>query len=613
MRNEVEWQAIVGDFCSVAAKHILKGASFAELRARLTPLIDGLLDRIGIPDNSRTPGMREAMATMLGMEIWNATPIPDNRFRPRKLAKPERNAPCPCGSGSKYKQCCAELPPLDLGISEELMLAEVLDLLPAKALAAAPLHELHPDALALVAQRWLDEGLPKKAATLLERYFMQLDKLDERAEWAADTLLNVYLEMNAPRKKQKFVDALKTAPDKGLRSCGWQRQATICSDRGDYVGAWAAFQEAQRHAPNTPALSHLEVLLLLSEGRDAEAKARADFWIVRLQRDAKYDHSHLIESLRNMVGGDAGKLKMMHLARGPLGWLADTLAHWPAPACLYRLAGDCELEAKPELAALERRWMDLRENADLEDLVEFAAQHPLAGQSFMILRDLSEFAGLLEGGVPGSGETLSREVLKRGELLRHTVLSQLKALNKELPWAFLNNRPMLSLVEYFVDAFTEASPDECLDLMRWSVTIANPTDNTGLRESLIHGLVAAGRAEEAIEVAAAYPNDFASTEYGRVLAYFAASQPEAAEAALRHAFERFPKVWKMLYATNPKRPRSKNPGYVTVGGDDEAWEYRANHLDLWHALGGLRWGIGIKLDSSPKKKAIGNDGQNELF
>jgi tetratricopeptide (TPR) repeat protein len=613
MRNEVEWQTTLGDFCSVAAKHILKGASFAELRARLTPLIDGLLDRIGIPAEVRTPGMREAMATMLGMEIWNATPIPDNRFRPRKLSKPERNAPCPCGSGHKYKQCCAELPPLDLGISGELMLAEVLDLLPAKTLAAAPLHELHPDALAIVAQRWLDQGVPKKAATLLERYFTHLDKFDERAEWAADTLLNVYLEMNAPRKKQKFVDALKAAPDKGLRSCGWQRQATICSDRGDYAGAWEAFREAQRHSPNTPALSHLEVLLLLSEGRDAEARARADFWIARLQRDPKSDHSDLIEGLRNMVGGDAGKLKMMHLAHGPLGLLADTLTRWPAPACCYRLVGGCELEAKRELASLEDRWMDLCDSAGLEDLVEFAAQYPLAGQSFKILRDISEFAGLLEGGVPGSAETLSREVLKRGELLRHAVLTQLKALNKELPWGFLNNRPMLSLVEYFVGAFSDTRRDECLDLMRWSVTVANPTDNTGLREHLIHGLVAAGRAAEAINVAAAYPDDFASTEYGRVLAYFAAGKPEAAEAALRHVFRRFPKVWKMLHATNPRQPRSKNPGYITVGGDDEAWQYLANHLDLWRASGGLKWGVGIKLDSKPKKKAVGNDGQNALF
>lgn len=465
-RDEAHWQAVVGNFCRHAAKHILKGATFAELRARLTPLINGILDCIGIPAEARTPGLREAMATMLGMDVWNVTPIPENRFRPRKLNKPERNAPCPCGSGHKFKQCCANLPPLDLGITEELMLSEVLGLLPQKTLKELPLHDLHPDALALVAQRWLDEGDAKKAISLLERYFTNLDKLDSRAEWAADTLLNAYLETNAPRKKQKFVDALKAATNKDLRSCGWQRQATIDSDQGNYIGAWDAFREAQRHAPNAPALSHLEVLLLLSEGRDVEAKARADFWIARLQRDAKYDHSELITVLRNMVGSDAGKLQTLHFARGPLGRLADAVANWPAPACGYRLIGGCELEPKVELARLEGRWMDLRQSADLDDMIAFAAQFPLAGQSFMVLRDLSEIALMLDPGVPGSREALSRQILQRGEALRQAVLSKLKAQNRELPWGFLNNRPMLTLVQYFIEAMEKTSPGECLALMR---------------------------------------------------------------------------------------------------------------------------------------------------
>ena len=545
-RDEAHWQAVVGNFCRHAAKHILKGATFAELRARLTPLIDGILDCIGIPAEARTPGLREAMATMLGMDVWNVTPIPENRFRPRKLNKPERNAPCPCGSGHKFKQCCANLPPLDLGITEELMLSEVLGLLPQKTLKELPLHDLHPDALALVAQRWLDEGDAKKAISLLERYFTNLDKLDSRAEWAADTLLNAYLETNAPRKKQKFVDALKAATNKDLRSCGWQRQATIDSDQGNYIGAWDAFREAQRHAPNAPALSHLEVLLLLSEGRDVEAKARADFWIARLQRDAKYDHSELITVLRNMVGSDAGKLQTLHFARGPLGRLADAVANWPAPACSYRLIGGCELEPKVELARLEGRWMDLRQSADLDDMIAFAAQFPLAGQSFMVLRDLSEIALMLDPGVPGSREALSRQILQRGEALRQAVLSKLKAQNRELPWGFLNNRPMLTLVQYFIEAMEKTSPGECLALMRWSVTVANPTDNSGLRGPLIHKLIELGKPREAIDIAAAYPDDFAEIEYGRVLALFVDQQAEAAQACLRKAVERWPKAWKML-------------------------------------------------------------------
>ena len=601
-RDEAHWQAVVGNFCRHAAKHILKGATFAELRARLTPLIDGILDCIGIPAEARTPGLREAMATMLGMDVWNVTPIPENRFRPRKLNKPERNAPCPCGSGHKFKQCCANLPPLDLGITEELMLSEVLGLLPQKTLKELPLHDLHPDALALVAQRWLDEGDAKKAISLLERYFTNLDKLDSRAEWAADTLLNAYLETNAPRKKQKFVDALKAATNKDLRSCGWQRQATIDSDQGNYIGAWDAFREAQRHAPNAPALSHLEVLLLLSEGRDVEAKARADFWIARLQRDAKYDHSELITVLRNMVGSDAGKLQTLHFARGPLGRLADAVANWPAPACSYRLIGGCELEPKVELARLEGRWMDLRQSADLDDMIAFAAQFPLAGQSFMVLRDLSEIALMLDPGVPGSREALSRQILQRGEALRQAVLSKLKAQNRELPWGFLNNRPMLTLVQYFIEAMEKTSPGECLALMRWSVTVANPTDNSGLRGPLIHKLIELGKPREAIDIAAAYPDDFAEIEYGRVLALFVDQQAEAAQACLHKAVERWPKAWKMLHAANPKQARSKNPGYITVGGDDEAWHYRIDHRDLWQSTGALRWGAAVRI-SQPATKA----------
>lgn len=193
------------------------------------------------------------------------------------------------------------------------------------------------------------------------------------------------------------------------------------------------------------------------------------------------------------------------------------------------------------------------------------------------------------------------------------MLEKLKALKKELPWGFLNNRPMLTLLEYYVDAFADTRPDACLDLMRWSVSIANPTDNTGLRERLIHTLVAVGRAEEAIDIAAAYPNDFASTEYGRVLAYFAAGKPEAAAVALKQTIEAHPKVCKMLHAANPKKPRSKNPGFITVGGDDEAWEYRAAHLELWRSTGALKWSASVKTTPRRAVASPPSDGQAKLF
>lgn len=614
--DQLDWQETLDIICRYSARQILEGISFAEFRLRLEGMVPRLLTAGGMPKKQQSPEMLCSIATLMALEIWNAMPIPENRFRPRKQPRPERNAPCLCGSGKKFKQCCAAVDTPDLGISEELMLAQVLDLMPAKKLAELPLLELHPESLALVASQWIDEGQPKKAVSLLEKLFVHVDQLDGRAELAADTLLNAYLETNAPRKKQKFIDALKAAPDKALASAGWQRQTTVHSDRCDYAAAWSAFREAQRLTPNEPALSHLEVLVLVSEGRRTEAQARAKFWAARLSRDPEYDHSDLIRLLHDLAdGGDASLLRTLPLGRGPLTDLAEIIAHWPEPACHYQLSGGAELTPKKDLTELELDWMDLVEEGDIESAILFLGEEPLAGQSFRILRDVSEMVGALPENLPGSGKALARQVLERGEALRGVVLGRLKAHKKELPWGFPDNRPLLTLVSYYIQEFAETRPAETLELMRWSVNIANPTDNIGLREDLIHTLVAAGQADEAIAIAARYPNDFASTEYGRVLALFAAGRLDEAEAALKQAAEKSPKVWKMLHATNPKRPASKKPGYITIGGDDEAYEYRRNHLDLWRSTGALKWSVGIKLATQAKGKAkpAADDRQNSLL
>ncbi len=616
--HDDRWHDAVDLLCSSSARQILEGISFADFSARMVGMLGTLLKTTTIPDAARTPELLRRMATVVALEIWNATPIPENRFRPRKQPRPERNAPCLCGSGHKFKQCCGAVNAPALGISEELMLAKVLMQFPRNRLAELPILELHPGALALVADDWRQCGREKDAIALLEILFAHLPELDERAEGAADMLLGAYLDTNAPRKKQKFIEALKEAPDKTLASTGWQRQTTVLSDRGDYAGAWAAFREAQRLTPNAPSLSHLEILVLVSEGRREEARARAAFWSAKLGRDAKYDHRDLIALLRDMAdGSDDSTLRSLAATRGPLARLAEIIERWPPPACAYSLAGDVELVPDARLAACEGRWVKLRDGMmDHDKWLDFLAREPLAGQSFRVLRDSVEILGMLPEGLPGSNDALARRLLERGEALRRTVLGKLHALDRELAWGFLDNRPLLTLVAYYVEEFAAAAPAETLDLLRWSVGVANPSDNTGLRETLIHALVAGGLADEAIAVAARYPDDFASTEYARVLAFFAAGRRAEAEAALKQAAARWPKVWKTLHAANPRASRMTGPG-ITVGGADEAYEYRARHLDLWRSTGALRWGSGIRVSAAAAgRKAVArpeDDKNGNLF
>lgn len=589
-------EEILASICGTSAKLILQGKDFVAFRAQLAGMTPILLDAFGIPLAQQHPETIRSFTTHLALEIWNATPVPDNRFRPRKIPKPERNASCPCGSGQKFKQCCspAQTPP-SLGISEELMLSVVLATLPQKTLLALPLPTLPPEALAMVASGWIDDGQPKKAIALLEQLFTHLDQLDERAEFAADTLLNAYLEVNSPRKKQKFIDTLKTAPDKTLRSTGWQRQATVFCDRGDFAAAWLAFTEAQRLTPNDPALSHLEVLMLVSEGRRGEAKARAKFWAQRLGRDARYDHGELIETLLQLADdSDDSLLATLPLARGPLPLIGQALAGWPEPACHYSLKHG-ELTPAKALAVVEDGWLEVTNTGDLDATIAFLGAEALAGQSFVILRDTIGLVGALTEYQPASADALARQLLKRSEALRLTVLGKLKALASELSWGCLDNRPLLTLVAYYIDEFSVSHPEQTLDLLRWSVNTANPNDNQGLRSDLIHRLIAAGLANEAIAVGRRYPDDFlVGSRYGSVLAMFAAGRLAEAEILLLAAREKCPKVWKMLLAAKPKKPRPKNPGYITVGGDDEAYEYREHHLDLWRSTGALSWAAAIK-------------------
>ncbi len=598
--------------CGTAARLILDQQDFPAVCAKIEPMLGIVLEPMGIPVNELPTAMVHAIATQVALEIWNHTPLPDNRFRPGKRLHPERNGPCPCGSGGKYKQCCGQLDAPPIGINEPLMLHAVLGLFPEKSLAELPLQDIGPEALATVAEAWMHDGYQKKAAKLLERYLANLEQLDGRAEWAADLLLNAYMDLNKPRKKQQLMARLKNVPDKTLRSTGWQRQATVNCDQGNYPAAWQAFREAQRLTPNAPALSHLEILLLVSEDRIDEAKARAEFWAARLRRDPDFDHSELIASLHKIANAGADGLPgLMGDAESPLQPVVAALADWPPVNCHYQYEHG-GLRPKPALAELEEDWFQiLHVENDPTSALFMASEEALAGQSFAILQDMIRLLPAVGGDLDKQVDTLGRQLLERSEQLREIVLRKLKAQKREFPWGCQDNRPMLTLLAWYVDEFTDERPEQCLELLRWSVQVANPVDNLGLRQLLIHQLIAAGLAQEAIAIAERYPNDFAATRYGHALALFAAGRLGEAERALRAAHAHAPRVWRMLCADSPRRPKPKTPGYIRLGTDEEAYEYWTHHRALWKSSGGLTWAAGVKLGG--RKTPPAPETQESLF
>lgn len=83
-------------------------AVIAHLRQALRPLA-----ALVVNEQGGTPAEIEraaqGMAVRLAYELWNATPIPENHFRPRKLAPPSATRPAPAARNASTSNVAAQV------------------------------------------------------------------------------------------------------------------------------------------------------------------------------------------------------------------------------------------------------------------------------------------------------------------------------------------------------------------------------------------------------------------------------------------------------------------------------------------------------------------------
>jgi tetratricopeptide (TPR) repeat protein len=590
-------------------------ARFSEAFLRLAPKMNAL----AAADDA---GSQRAWCFVLFREIWKHVPCPGHDFRPLPLPKQERNGLCPCGSGQKFKQCCAAhevvIPPGTQGWN---LLKYVLEDLPISSYEKLPFAHLSPHELAFVAEQWLEEGRAEATTFLLVPLLAEVKKLDARHEMAFDALGDAYLQLDMPEQRIELIEKMMQASDPTLRSAAMHRRCTIYSDAGDWTAAWKLFAKAERLQPDNPALSHLETIMLASEGRTERAKERARYWLARLaQPGPQSEDDPLLDFLRVMSEDPDAALAMMRdegedladdsdgflnaedlFAVLPLFALVQAL---PAAQCFYTLQpanGDAgPLRAHRELAALERQWRKLFQLDPEDPLAEnnpwqntewlnWLAANPLAGQSFEILGDLSEFVE----ETPATGELgeafyyMGARLMERAKSLLEQVIADNKAQGCRLEWAWEENRPALLLLENYIELLDDAAEET--RLLEWLLGTLNPADQQGLRESLARVLLENGRAADALAWCERYPDDdLAAMLYARVLALHQLDRLGEAAAALAVARAKRPLALSALLAADPAEP-DLDFDTVTVGGEDEAWYYRMDWRSVWERLEALDW------------------------
>jgi len=609
---------------------------------------DGDLDRYIAWSRSHIPielgveselieGESERLATMLGVAIWNATPRADNDWRPRTLVLPADDEPCFCGSGLPYGDCCEPLGPLP-ELPPELIWDLLIDELPEEAIQEALRRRAVPEILlAKVAERWLDQERPGRAAALLEPLFKgDISALDGRYEPALDILCDALDALDHWKKKQAFLLRVTDEGSRELKAAAWQRFTMMFMDEGELDYADEAFEQALRHGPDNPANALLEITLLASRHDDVRARSRAQFWRHRLRRGGETDAGFLSFLEQAMVDPQEALVSSHAAAMDPLllelcQWIRSLSAvpllpyqietlddppqagagrqlslfpedQFPSELALTGSGAVGALLPSPDLRAIEREWhrvfpaskpystqlsaLDDGALWDGDGWMRLLSAQPEAANSLDILDDLATaLYEHPESSLPWVSHTLLGPVYQRALAIIDATIAATGV--SCLPWSAERNRPALRLLFRRYLHAAEAGREEAAVAAVERLLALNPQDNHGARAELMNHYLRSRSDQAALELARRFPNDLlADLAYGEVLALYRLGYQEHAARALRRAVDRLPRIPRFLLRKRIKRPALDDAGF-TPGGEDQAWLYREAMRDVWEAEPGL--------------------------
>lgn len=566
-------------------------------------------------------------------QLWGSVPLPSNRWRARGVPKVERNAPCHCGSGRKFKQCCAEFEHLPFPLGADDLLVMALDEARPEMLVPEKLRHVPAQALGEAAMNWNQEGQAEKTAALLGPLFTDPGSLDERHELVLDALMDALLTLGQERQRRDLMEQMAQHTNKVLATTARARLVSVLADQGELERSWKLFHETSRFNPNDPQLWPLELTLLLTQGREEEARLRAPLLATRARQAGMDDlASALLQIAQEGLGAvtdlmdddinDPEELDWIALANATPGSVDTELLRtlyrvdrFPLEDSQNETVSAMSIRPVKKLADLNLRWrrrflvgkpdltwLDGDVDTLLESLPEalaFLQKNPSAWLSAEVLDDL------LLGALALCDHDSPPQVLEAARKVTDHALAVLRALvgDGQFHWIEHDNRPMLRCLALAVElCHLTDDMDRGLALMQWGLAL-NPNDNHGWRAQVAPMLVEKGQHQAALDLMARYPDDLPPSEHVRAVALFGLGLREEAEAVLRKAHETYPVYLNMLLpeAMDPP-PEEPGPG-IRIGGTTSAWYHRLEWRPMWARTGALAWARGLKLPDPPPPKA----------
>jgi tetratricopeptide (TPR) repeat protein len=558
----------------------------------------------------------------LGRKFWSSVPLPTRGWRTHPKLEAQRNDPCYCGSGKKYKHCCQSYEALPSLIPPDAALAIVVDSMGADAQSRILSGEIPPHAMAHLAELWNERGDRERTVDTFAPYFASDPDIDERIEQLFDCLMDAMLELGMSAERETLLKKMSTHRNKSLACAALARLIAIYTDLGNFEDAWQAFRDAQRRSPDDPQLAHLEILLLNSEGREDEARVRAPMIAARLRKlSPEYaDLADVVEQLaQGGIANVRGEYESDYAPEEIGAWVAlggVARGHKiDAASCqkLYKLSVEFDesiakdvriVESSATLRKIDTKWDrqfpvespfgtqsvgDVDAVLDeLPDVAYFMHANPQAWSSVHVL-DV-----LLQSGIALYDDTHSFNVLEAANEIAAHAVKLIRALfernlDQPTPWLSMQNRPLLRLVaNAAILADKKGDKKTFVELVEWVLKL-NPNDNHGWRAAIVAHRLTDDDATGALEILDRYLHDFPPSAFQRTLALFMLDRRDQAAKQWVLAARGSAHIVEALLSERVSQPREDASHGIAVGGKWEAHHYRQEMRNVWKRTGALAW------------------------
>lgn len=545
---------------AASAKLLVRDAApgpFLDWIAREGPVLGAAMLPAEV-ESGQGPDAHQLMR-LFGHMIYAMLPLPQHGFQPLDIGLPGQDQHCLCGAARPFRRCCE--PVLDTlpKLPPEMAMSHVLDALGKAHWAGLPALAVAPRLVEAAADVYRQQRRLRDGVALLEPWAGQPGTYPDA--WAAllDLLGDLYADLRRPRKRRALALAMIARGERAVQSKGWQRLCLMATDAGRRAEAARAYEQAQRLAPDDPALPLLELSMLLGFGDTGLAAQRAQFHIRRLARmNSDGRHDDLIAGVREMGVRGQGFLEDVSLAHEPELARLDAWAAALPPAQPRLRLDRCTAQDLGELTPAEvlagplQRWAACAGPdgaiawSSFAGWMDVLAAEPLLGDSFEVLDAL--LSALQSHPSPGA-PAVARRLGARAMAL----WAQLRARfpRAACRWAAWPNRPALRLLAQHVAADTTAWAEHSFDWLRHLVEVLNPSDEHGLRTRLVAVLLRRGLFEPALALSRHHPDDTAEMALAHVLALWHTGQRNAAMARLADILRANPPLARVMRAARP--------------------------------------------------------------